>query len=446
MQKRSKAPSADTGEAAGKELVSFHQLLLIGTVIRFFVLAYSIFHDSHFRVKYTDIDYMIVVDGAKEMLRGGSPFDRTTYRYTPLLAVLAIPAATLWHPLAKVIFTMSDIGAARYCYQYLQTYATPRSAKWMVSVFIIFNPVVLNVSTRGNSDMLITYMSMGVLAKFSERRYALAALILGFAVHFKIYPIMYALPLVLGIWMNETGTMVRRFGSTLAKSVACGVCFLVGFGVPTALCYAAYGYQYLYEAFIYHIHREDHRHNFSPYWMLMYLNMGRRKLEPQGVDYAPGLVAFLPQVVVLFFVSWRLRRNVAQACCIQTILFIAFNKVCTVQYFVWFLPFLPFIFCETKSEALAAAHGKGNELATRRYRRPSLFKILLVLGAWVLTIPLWVLTAYPLEFKGENQFGRLWMVCCVFFMSTIALTAWLGNVCRHSQMQAAKDAAVAKRD
>ncbi|EPY42879.1 phosphatidylinositol glycan, class M [Angomonas deanei] len=402
--------------------LSITHLLIFGIVVRAILLIFAEYQDRNFRVKYTDIDYMIVVDGAREMYGGGTPFDRTTYRYTPLLAVLALPAVLIANPLGKVVFTLADVGAAFYAYKVLTKFATERSAKWMVSFFILFNPIVLNVSTRGNSDMLITFMSMFVLSRFFDKKYFSAAAMLGFAVHLKIYPIIYALPLVLGVIENSEGrSYIKKFMNAFPTILLCGILFVVCFAVPTYLCYLKFGYRYLYEALIYHFYREDHRHNFSPYWLLMYINMGRRAMGV-GVDHSAGLFAFIPQFIVLFYSAWRLRRNIAHACCVQTVLFIAFNKVCTVQYFVWFIPFLPFVFCEP----LNTATGK-------KSARPSLWTMCAAFTLWSLTIPLWVVTAYPLEFEGKNLFGRLWIVSCVFYMATILFASWLGRVCLRIQ-------------
>ena len=54
----------------------------------------------------------VVTDGARHVAAGGSPFDRATYRYTPLLAWLMLP--NIWlHPAAgKLLFCAADLVAA----------------------------------------------------------------------------------------------------------------------------------------------------------------------------------------------------------------------------------------------------------------------------------------------------------------------------------------------
>ena len=53
-----------------------------------------------------------MTDGARLVAAGGSPFDRATYRYTPLLAWALLPNVWL-HPAAgKLLFCAADVLAA----------------------------------------------------------------------------------------------------------------------------------------------------------------------------------------------------------------------------------------------------------------------------------------------------------------------------------------------
>ena len=331
------------GVGAWIEQRSISALLLLGGALRVVMMLYSIFHDGYFRVKYTDIDYMIITDAAAEVVKGKSPFDRVTYRYTPLLSWLMIPNAAVWLHSGKLIFALCDIGAAYYCYSVLRTFATEKSSKIAVSVFILFNPIVVEVSTRGNSDILVTFLCMIVLAHFYRKAFFSAALWLGFAIHFKVYPIIYTAPLIFGLWSSTAGhTAALKLKSCAPTILGCGVLVAVGFAAPTLFCWRLYGQRYLDEALLYHISREDHRHNLSPYWLPMYLAMGGRALGSSEA-YNSGLAAFIPQAIVLIWTAWRLRRNTAHAFCIETVIFVGFNKVCTVQYFVWFIPFLGYV-------------------------------------------------------------------------------------------------------
>lgn len=448
---------------------SLGRLILLGGILRIILLLYSVYHDHTFRVKYTDIDYMIISDGAAEMWLGGSPFSRTTFRYTPLLSVLMIP--NYWFlPAGKILFAASDLGCAYMAYGILRTFSpSEASAKKAIAAFILFNPIVVNVSTRGNSDMVITFLSLLVMISYFKRRYIQAALWLGFAIHFKMYPIIYAAPLVFGLLQEyvlggggadddqssndsrgESGKVrtVRKFtpryGKFISTVVLCGVATVVSFVIPTFVCYLWYKQEYLDEALLYHLTREDHRHNFSMYWYHMYLNMARRNIENGAKSvYDSNLIAFVPQMIMLCFVAWRLRRNIAHACCIQTILFVAFNKVCTVQYFVWFLPLFPFIvapFFEPRRARAKSRPATESSDARRLESMTSIFKIFAMFAFWFSSIVVWMLTAVELEFNGNYWWKQVWCASLYFFVCQISLAVWLGRIATVAQRVSNQDA------
>ena len=88
---------------------------------------------------------------------------------------------------------------------------------------------------------------------------------------------------------------------------------------------------------MYHLTRRDHRHNFSPYFYLMYL------VSDGPTPAAVSLLAFLPQLVLLVVLSAKFYRDLPFCLFVQTIAFVAFNKVITSQYFIWYITFLPVV-------------------------------------------------------------------------------------------------------
>ena len=56
--------------------------------LRFALVAVAAIVDAYkpFGLRYTDVDYDVLKDGARYMAQGGSPFQRATYRYSPLVA------------------------------------------------------------------------------------------------------------------------------------------------------------------------------------------------------------------------------------------------------------------------------------------------------------------------------------------------------------------------
>lgn len=56
----------------------------------------------------------------------------------------------------------------------------------------LLNPMVANISTRGSSEGLVVVIVVALLWTALQKRTMLAGCLLGFGVHFKIYPFIYA--------------------------------------------------------------------------------------------------------------------------------------------------------------------------------------------------------------------------------------------------------------
>lgn len=89
---------------------SIHRSLLLGFALRLCMVFLGEALDQFSRVKYTDVDYLVFSDGAGYLVEGGSPFERATYRYSPVLALFMAPNVLLASWIGKVLFSMADIG------------------------------------------------------------------------------------------------------------------------------------------------------------------------------------------------------------------------------------------------------------------------------------------------------------------------------------------------
>ena len=358
--------------------------------IRVLLILWGQFQDSYLSVHYTDVDYIVFTDASRYVTQGQSPYLRPTYRYTPLLAWILTPNIFLHANFGKILFSCVDLLNGLIIYENVKSRFKPEMALKSLCLWL-FNPITLVVSTRGNAESLIILSVLMTLHFHHRLCYFASGLSLGLAVHLKLYPIIYSLVFYTSISQSATIFQSLKPNAGRLKLVAG---FLLSIMLTLSICYYCYGWPFLHETYLYHLTRQDVRHNFSPYFYLLYLHSER--------DTAPlvALASFLPQLLLLFLLSWRYRSrdDLSLALFVLTFGFVTFNKVVTSQYFLWYLSLLPLClpqitFSNTKSLAMGLS--------------------------WLACQGLWLLCAYRLEFLGHNVMLHVWMASLAFFVANV---------------------------
>ncbi|MCJ1463736.1 GPI mannosyltransferase 1 [Pseudocyphellaria aurata] len=322
-------------------------------ILRIVLLLYGLIQDEISPVKYTDIDYFVFTDAARYLSRGGSPYQRETYRYTPLLAWLLLPTTfpgAAWFSFGKVLFAVADIVAGWLTILVLKSPAgrgmTAERALKFAAIWLL-NPMVATISTRGSSEGLLCVMVVALLWAVIHGRIGLAGVLLGLAVHFKIYPFIYGVSILWYLEALPTSKPSRQKDSELSRFVLVQqirdcitpdritfvLTSLATFTTLNLLMYSLYSTSFLTHTFLHHLTRIDHRHNFSPYNTLLYLS------SSSTVDHASNFrfesLAFIPQLALsAFLIPLALaKKDLAGTMLAQTFAFVTFNKVCTSQVF-----------------------------------------------------------------------------------------------------------------
>ncbi|GAQ78300.1 mannosyltransferase [Klebsormidium nitens] len=398
-------------------------LLSSAAVIRLALIAYGEWQDRHMLVKYTDIDYLVFTDAASFVAAGKSPYLRYTYRYSPLLAYILVPNTWGFPAFGKVVFSMADILTGWLTYTLVRLRGTSETASLLCAAAWLYNPFTFSIGTRGNCEALVSALLLGMLYHLFTGRVLMAAVWYGLAVHLRVYPIIYALPLLLFLDSNFPASHRRLtqttapqkgslspFGWPTREGLVFGLvagCIFTGL---TASFYLLYGMEFLNEALLYHLTRTDPRHNFSIYFYQFYLS---HESAPTADE---RLLAFLPQALTQLGLSAAFARDLPFCMFAQTVAFVAFNKVCTAQYFVWFFCLLPLILPSTQLKL--------------RWRG------LACILVWVAGQVHWLAWAYQLEFEGKPVYLQLWVASLVFFVANVWVLATL--VTYHSHVAKGK--------
>lgn len=508
--------------------ISYKYHLLIALIVRIILVIYSQIHDELSEVPYTDVDYKVFTDASRHILNNNSPFDRHTYRYTPLIAFLLIPNVVLHPSFGKILFSVIDILVGilirtivlhnRKIYKQhlsedegkscdsLKSSSVSRAVKSQnesennskvrnryksnkkskqqrksdkikqqkndknaqadrvadyCMLFWIYNPLTVAISTRGNCDSIAAFLVLLTIYLIQCKEMSfVAGLVHGIAVHVRLYPIVYSLSYFMylnkfgqySINQRVTHTFVQRalmtkqlelqnkkgnVNNELVTKNAMPIAQILEnkrqkktifkkdyllYLVPnlkqfwlvtgcifslswlTSLFYYIYGYDFLYETYLYHLVRKDTRHNFSLFFYIHYLTAGIK-----NIGIWQKVLSFLPQIVLLMVLSVRYGLNkftLPFSILTQTIVTVAYNSVITSQYFIWILAVLPLTLWQFNMSKKSA---------------------LILLGIWFAAQVAWLYPAYLLEFHGQNTFLFIWLQSVSFFCANMAI---LGRLVR----------------
>ena len=415
--------------------IFLHKRYKVSLFIRYIIIIITEYLYYNYGVLYTDIDYHVFSDGAKHAAKFESPYERETYRYTPLLAIFMISNIKIWYPIGKFLLSTIDVGVGYLIEKLLRAQekqlkedrtfneilkAENDEAYYnYASLFYLYNPLTIVICTRGSADCIITFLVLLSLIYLEKKKYYLSALIYGFAVHFKIYPIIYAPSLFLYLLYKEfiqnkngpkelepvpffqriyhkiKSTIIMVFSNLFTKTALFFVIISSGvFFFFLALFYKLIGYKFLYEYLLYHLIRKDHRHNYSIFYYTIYLTYDN--------DFSKylSLITFLPQMILILSVTIFLYKDINLCLIVLTMIFVHLNKVITAQYFIWYLSLIPLII-----------------------HRNLLFgvkklKAILLLTIWMIFEIIWNRYSHLLEYEGQNYFMSMWIVNILFFLTS----------------------------
>eukprot|EP01135_Chromosphaera_perkinsii_P005263 Nk52_evm13s328 gene=Nk52_evmTU13s328 len=339
----------------------------------------------------------------------------------------------------KMLFALCDLVVGWLIFKILECKKVNGKMCLAMSLCWLLNPLSFLVSTRGNAESLLASLVLATLYLVLQKRLILCAVFFGLAIHMKFFPVIYSLGLFLFLDENfepassssSSSSSPHSSASTSSKtsvsspplSFTCSrffnrnrlMCVLVSaltLGVLTGIMYWLYGYEFLYETYVYHIIRKDNRHNFSVYFYLLYL-----EFESTGMARFVSLACFIPQVVLLVILSVCFYRDIIFCCFTQTAVFVMFNKVCTSQYFNWYMCLLPLILPYQLCKNTSKLDKNGN--ASKLDFGLSFKRITAIAGCilfWFAGQGIWLAPAYFLEFEGRNVFMPLWASGLAFFV------------------------------
>ncbi|KAL6952152.1 hypothetical protein U1Q18_049845 [Sarracenia purpurea var. burkii] len=300
--------------------------------------------------------------------------------------------------IGKILASFFDVLVAYTIYKIvLLVYAQEKKALQCAQLWL-YNPLPIIISTRGNLDAVSSLFVLLTLYYQLKENYLASGALLAVSTHLRLYPIVFALPLLVTAGRITSAFNLRntykdklKFLSTFATTLAS----------LTGIFYYVYGFKFIEESILYHVYRKDVQHNFSLYFYVQYLDAFvpdyvTRIFTLFDPKITKALLIIVPQIVLLIAVTvkYNTLRHLAFNLYCSAFIFVVFNKVLTSQYFVWFLSLLPlFLPSITISKN----------------------KVIGILSAWIGSQAAWLASAYLLEFEGRPTFAAIHGSSILFF-------------------------------
>lgn len=143
--------------------INFRSLLIFSAILRIFLIIYGEWQDTHMEVRYTDIDYYVFSDAASLMASGRSPYERSTYRYSPLLAFLLVPNSFIHQSWGKFLFSASDLLVGILIRSILKLRGVPEKTCLSSVALWLFNPFTFTIGTRGNCEPMVCAIVLWII-------------------------------------------------------------------------------------------------------------------------------------------------------------------------------------------------------------------------------------------------------------------------------------------
>ncbi|KAK6151373.1 hypothetical protein DH2020_014008 [Rehmannia glutinosa] len=145
--------------------ISFQSLFLFSALFRVFLILYGEWQDAHMEVRYTDVDYFVFSDAATLMASGKSPYERSTYRYSPLIAFLLMPNSFLHQSWGKFLFSASVMNCLDMYWIVYHSFNDNQTLMYHTPMTDLLVGLLIHriLKLRGVPEKLCTYSTMLVL-------------------------------------------------------------------------------------------------------------------------------------------------------------------------------------------------------------------------------------------------------------------------------------------